>query len=129
MTVVGLLEKLRALDVRLWSEQGQLKISAPRGVLTPELTDELRRLKPELLAHLRELDGHLERPLRHPDRLGRDEHGRRPAERDRVGVERLGADAACGDGSEPSGRIHGEARAHGQGLGVDDTDGVPPVTW
>lgn len=52
MTVVGLLEKLRALDVRLWAENGQLKISAPRGVLTPELTEELRRLKPELLQHL-----------------------------------------------------------------------------
>jgi amino acid adenylation domain-containing protein len=60
VTVVGLLEKLRALDVRLWAENGQLKISAPRGVLTPELTEELRRLKPELLQHL--VDGGASEP-------------------------------------------------------------------
>src|SRR5262249_2813985 len=50
-TLIGL---LREKHVRLWEVDGHLKVSAPPGVLTTELTDTLKKRKPELLAFLRD---------------------------------------------------------------------------
>ena len=49
-----LLERLRALSVKVTVGGGGLRCSAPRGVLTPALQEELRRLKPELIELLGE---------------------------------------------------------------------------
>ncbi len=47
-----LLSTLGARDVRLWVEDGRLKVSAPQGALTDELKAELTSRKADLLAHL-----------------------------------------------------------------------------
>ncbi len=49
-----LLTELRKLNVRLWADGDQLRISAPQGVLTPEHQSRLAALKGEILAQLRE---------------------------------------------------------------------------
>jgi thioesterase domain-containing protein len=41
------------LDVKVWAESDRLRSSAPAGVLTPELREELANRKPEILAYLR----------------------------------------------------------------------------
>ena len=43
------LAQLAARDVKLWAEDGKLKVNAPQGVLTPERQRELAARKPELL--------------------------------------------------------------------------------
>lgn len=45
---------LQKLDLRVWSEDGRLRVSAPPGVLTPKLREELAARKAEVLAFLRE---------------------------------------------------------------------------
>ena len=52
MSTNELLARLKALGVRLWTEEVELRVSAPKGALTPELRDELRGRKAELLALL-----------------------------------------------------------------------------
>ena len=52
MSVVELLTRLRQLDVRIWSEAGSLRYSAPSGALTPELREQVARSKAELLRFL-----------------------------------------------------------------------------
>ena len=52
MTTNELLTRLQKLGVRLWAEGGELKVSAPKGVLTAELRDALKAKKAELLALL-----------------------------------------------------------------------------
>ena len=47
-----LLSTLGARDVRLWVEDGRLKVSAPQGALTDELKSELVNRKADLLAYL-----------------------------------------------------------------------------
>ncbi|MGH8571217.1 MAG: condensation domain-containing protein, partial [Gammaproteobacteria bacterium] len=47
------LAEVRGIGVKLWVEGGRLKLRAPEGVLTPELTDALRERKAEILALLR----------------------------------------------------------------------------
>ncbi|HEY5954616.1 MAG TPA: condensation domain-containing protein, partial [Terrimicrobiaceae bacterium] len=42
------------MDLRIWSEDGRLRVSAPPGVLTPELREELSARKAEVLDFLRE---------------------------------------------------------------------------
>ena len=44
-----LLARLRALDVKVTVDGGGLRCSAPKGVLTPALQEELTRLKPEVI--------------------------------------------------------------------------------
>ena len=53
MTTLDLLSKLRNLDIRLWAEDGQLRYSAPDGVLTSELLTQLAERKSEIIAYLR----------------------------------------------------------------------------
>jgi amino acid adenylation domain-containing protein len=48
VTAVELLKKLRALDVRVWLQDDRVRVSAPAGVLTPELQRELSARKEDL---------------------------------------------------------------------------------
>ncbi len=57
--VVKLLTHLQSLDVRLWVEDGQFRCSAPKGVLTKELTDEIKANKITLMDFLAK-NGHKE---------------------------------------------------------------------
>ncbi len=49
MTALEFLSRLHSLDVKLWVEDNQLRINAPKGVLTPALRDELSQRKVELM--------------------------------------------------------------------------------
>src|SRR5687768_4426386 len=53
MTTVELLTRFRSLDVKLWIEGDQLRYSAPKGVITPELRAELVASKEQILGTLR----------------------------------------------------------------------------
>jgi amino acid adenylation domain-containing protein len=57
VTVVELLARLRDLDVKVWEEGDRLRVSAPRGVMTPELREQLAASKGEVLALLRAESG------------------------------------------------------------------------
>ncbi len=50
----SLLERLRGLGVRLWADDGRVRVSAPKGVLTDALRDELAQHRDEILAALAE---------------------------------------------------------------------------
>ncbi len=52
-SVTGLLGRLRECGVRLWVEDGRLLFKAARGALTPELREELKERKDEVLEFLR----------------------------------------------------------------------------
>jgi len=52
VSVRDLLATLQGLDVRVWAEGERVRINAPEGVLTPELKEELRWRKPEILSFL-----------------------------------------------------------------------------
>jgi len=51
--VPALLEELRSRDIRLWADGDQLRCTAPTGVLTPELRDQLRERKSDIVEFLR----------------------------------------------------------------------------
>ncbi len=53
MTLLSLLADLRKNDIRVWAEGDRLQCSAPTGVLTPELRNQLQLRKCEILEHLR----------------------------------------------------------------------------
>ena len=53
MTILTLLERLRELDVRVRLDGERLRVSAPPGVLTPELQRELAASKRDLIALLK----------------------------------------------------------------------------
>lgn len=57
MTAAALLDELRLRGVRLARCGGDLQFRAPRGALTPDLKDELRHRKRELLSLLAADDG------------------------------------------------------------------------
>jgi amino acid adenylation domain-containing protein/FkbH-like protein/FkbM family methyltransferase len=57
VTLAQLLEELRARNVRVWEEGGQLRLRAAAGTLSEELRQELQRQKADLLALL--AHGHL----------------------------------------------------------------------
>ena len=52
MRTAEFLAHLKTLQVRVWAEQGELRCSAPKGVLTADLRGELGQRKQELLAVL-----------------------------------------------------------------------------
>ncbi|HEU4625141.1 MAG TPA: amino acid adenylation domain-containing protein [Steroidobacteraceae bacterium] len=56
MTVTQLIAGLRARDVRVWLEDGRVRVSAPSGSLTPELQQELTARKAEIKAYLASLE-------------------------------------------------------------------------
>ena len=53
MTVPALLAELRTRDIQVWADDDRLHWNAPAGVLTPELRDQLRQRKSEILEFLR----------------------------------------------------------------------------
>ena len=64
MTVAAdLMAELTRRNVRLWTEADQLRVLAPRGVLTPEIRQQLARHKSDVLALLREQADQGERTL------------------------------------------------------------------
>ncbi len=52
--MAALVDRLRALRVRLWEDNGQLRFEAPAGIMTDELAAEIRQSKPALLEFLRD---------------------------------------------------------------------------
>lgn len=54
--VPAFLEELRSRDIRIRAEGDRLQCDAPAGALTPELQEQLRRRKDEILAFLREAE-------------------------------------------------------------------------
>ena len=52
MSVAALLAELRSRDLQLWADGDQLRCSAPAGVLTPQLRDQLQRHKGVILEFL-----------------------------------------------------------------------------
>ena len=52
MTAAELLAHLKSLEIRVWLEGDQLRISTPKGVMSPELREELVQRKAELVALL-----------------------------------------------------------------------------
>ncbi len=51
-SIEDFLAGLAQLDVKIWAEDGKLRVNAPDHALTPELQAELRTRKPELIAFL-----------------------------------------------------------------------------
>lgn len=65
------LSRLRGMNLMVWSEDGQLRVSGPTGVLTPELRQELTERKAEILNFLRDVR---EATMRPPiERVSRDQ--------------------------------------------------------
>ena len=52
MNLTAFLAELRKRDVQVWAENGELRVNAPAGALTPELRTELKQRKGEILAFL-----------------------------------------------------------------------------
>jgi thioesterase domain-containing protein len=53
MKPLDFLADLRQRDIQIWADGDQLRCNAPAGVLTPELREELRKCKAEILKFLR----------------------------------------------------------------------------
>jgi len=51
--VPAFLEELRSRDIRVWADGDQLRCTAPTGVLTPELREQLRQRKTDIVEFLR----------------------------------------------------------------------------
>ena len=52
MSVAAFLADLRRRDIRVWADHDRLRCNAPASVLTPELRDQLRKHKSEILEFL-----------------------------------------------------------------------------
>jgi amino acid adenylation domain-containing protein len=57
MSIADLLARLRRHDIELRADGERLVVNAPKGAMTDELADEVRRHKPDLLAFLRLAEG------------------------------------------------------------------------
>ena len=53
MILPAFLEELRSRDIRIWADGDQLRCTAPTGVLTPELREQLRQRKTDIVDFLR----------------------------------------------------------------------------
>jgi thioesterase domain-containing protein len=51
--VPALLERLRRSDIQIWADGDHLRCNAPTGMLTPELRDQLRQRKSDIVEFLR----------------------------------------------------------------------------
>jgi len=51
--VTALLQELRSRDIRVWADGDQLRCTAPTGALTPELREQLRQRKTDIVEFLR----------------------------------------------------------------------------
>ena len=56
MSVRDFMWRLQSLDVKVWVEGDRLRISAPEGVLTPGIKEEMQRRKPEIVSFLEVAD-------------------------------------------------------------------------
>ena len=56
MSVPAFLAELRSRDVQVWPDGDQLRCNAPAGVLTPDLRDQLRQRKREIVEFLKSAD-------------------------------------------------------------------------
>jgi thioesterase domain-containing protein len=56
VSVAALLAELRSRDIGVWTDGDQLRCSAPAGGLTPELRDQLRQRKRDIVEFLRSAD-------------------------------------------------------------------------
>ncbi|NJM14511.1 MAG: hypothetical protein HC896_03235 [Bacteroidales bacterium] len=50
MTVYSLINTVRAKGIKLWQENGQLKIKAPKGALTKDIQEQLTANKADIIA-------------------------------------------------------------------------------
>lgn len=62
MTLPGILAELRRRDVEVWVDGERLRCAAPRGALTPELREEIRQRRSEVLEFLRSAEALERRP-------------------------------------------------------------------
>ncbi|MFN6237422.1 hypothetical protein, partial [Microcystis sp.] len=53
MKVGDFLAYLKGLEIKLWLEGEKLRFQAPKGVMTPEIKEEIAAKKPEILDFLR----------------------------------------------------------------------------
>ena len=51
-TIAEILRSLEANQIRIWSEGDNLRFSAPTGVMTPEMREQIAARKVELIAFL-----------------------------------------------------------------------------
>ncbi|HAX77733.1 MAG TPA: non-ribosomal peptide synthetase [Cyanobacteria bacterium UBA11372] len=58
------LSQLRHLQVKLWIEEGRLRYSAPPGTITPDLLDQMRQRKTEILAFLEQVNPDTPEPIK-----------------------------------------------------------------
>jgi hypothetical protein len=73
MNTLEFLSRLRSLNISLALAGDELRISAPKGVLTPDLRAELTQRKPEIVAFLRQAKpatGNVRPPLLRTSREG-----------------------------------------------------------
>ncbi len=62
MSTFEFLSHLKTLDIRVWAEGDRLRCNAPSNALTPELQEELRSRKTEILAFLQAAETWVESP-------------------------------------------------------------------
>ncbi|MCP4110878.1 MAG: AMP-binding protein, partial [Desulfobacteraceae bacterium] len=67
-----LLSELHKANIRLWADGDHLRYSAPKGSLTPEIRDQLRERKPELLVFLNKIRPSQDNAFTPVSREGRD---------------------------------------------------------
>ena len=65
MIVPAFLEELRSRDIQVWADGEQLRCNAPTGMLTPELREQLRQRKSDIVEFLRSAEAlaHQERAI------------------------------------------------------------------
>ncbi|ELR72060.1 Long-chain-fatty-acid--CoA ligase [Fulvivirga imtechensis AK7] len=70
MTIYSLINTVRALGIKLWQEDGQLKIKAPKGALTDDIREQISSRKSDIIAFLSQVSAtkKLPPPLRPVDR-------------------------------------------------------------
>jgi amino acid adenylation domain-containing protein len=72
LSTVEFLSHLRDLDVKVWADRDQLRVSAPAGILSPELHKGLRTRKQELLQFFKEAIGAYRPSPKPMERVSRD---------------------------------------------------------
>ena len=69
-SLASLLEEVAARDIKLWVEDGRLRVNAPQGALVPELKDRLSANKPALIEFLSRSDDEDAFSIKSVDRQG-----------------------------------------------------------
>ncbi|WP_071191495.1 non-ribosomal peptide synthetase [Trichormus sp. NMC-1] len=62
--VVEFLSELRHLQVKLWIDEGRLRYTAPQGTMTPDLLEQMRSRKSEILAFLQQVHPDAPQPIK-----------------------------------------------------------------